>query len=586
MLKQSDPSVAWFTDAKLGLFIHWGLYSATEGIIDGKETKGICEWIQLRERVPGEKYVQYTQNLTMDRFDAKELMELAASAGMRYVVFTAKHHEGFSMYDTKYDDYSITGCCGTARDPVRELAEAAREKGIVPGLYYSQGLDFHEPNAMGNTWDYERPEDNRDFDSYLDGKCKFQLRELLGNYGDIGLIWFDVPWGMNNDRASVLHDLVKSLQPHCLVNSRLGGRAEDSDFLCMGDNEIPYVRATVAAEACATTNNSWGYKRMDHNFKNPKMIIEQLCALVSKGANLLLNIGPKPDGSIPEEAVAILRRLGNWMSVNGDAIYGTQASVFPGDFSFGWSAWKNNRLFLYIREPEKEIRIFGLKNQILNVETMSGENVPFRQKMGMTHLDLRNIAFDDCVTVLALELNGNPAVERGLFQQEEDYVHLPACECKILGENREEVPTFDMSVDRILGEYWRQPDMQMKVNVNGILECWHSEKNEVTWDFELKKPGRYQVTLYTLTGKYQTWIGGHRVRLFCGDRELKAELTEDVIPFGVNRKYFSEAGSHLGVLDLEESGMYRLKLSADKINPCDQVGLSVAYLQMRKIDDR
>lgn len=584
MLKQNDPLAFRFTEGKFGLFIHWGLYSATEGFIDDKETKGICEWIQLRERVPGAKYAGYAKNLRMDRFDAQEMMKLAASAGMRYVVFTAKHHEGFSMYDTQYDDYSITGRCGTRRDPVRELTEAARERGIVPCLYYSQGLDFHEPNAMGNTWDYETPEDRRDFDAYLNGKCKFQLQELLTNYGDIGAVWFDVPWGMNNQRASELHDLVKSLQPNCLINSRLGGRTEDSDFLCMGDNEIPYVRATVAAEACATTNNSWGYKREDHHFKSPKMLIEQLCALVSKGANLLLNIGPKPDGSIPEEAKEILQRLGNWMSVNSDAVYGTKPSVFLGDFSFGWSAWKDNRLFLYVKAPVQEISILGLKNRVLKATTMSGEVLPFIWKEGTVRLELRDISFDDCVTVLALELDGTPEVEPGLYQQEEDYISLPACECKIRAENREEEPSFDMSVDRILGEWWRQPNMQMKVNVNGILECWHSEQNEVTWDFELKSPGRYQVTLFTLTGKYQNWKGGHLVRLSCCDQELEAELTEDVVPFGVNRKYFSEAGSHLGVLDFEKAGHYHLKLAADKINLEDPVGLSVAYLQMQKIE--
>ena len=179
MLGKNDRLTKWFDNARLGLFIHWSLYSATEGIINGKETKGIVEWIQSRERVPINEYEKFATNLSVDKFDAEQIAELASKAGMKYVVFTSKHHEGFAMYPTKYDDYSINSRCGIDRDIMRELVDAMRKKNIVPCFYYSQGVDFHEENAWGNIWDFETPETERDFRKYLDGKCKFQLRELL-----------------------------------------------------------------------------------------------------------------------------------------------------------------------------------------------------------------------------------------------------------------------------------------------------------------------------------------------------------------------------------------------------------------------
>ena len=585
MMNKNDPKIAWFQEARLGLFMHWGLYAATEGFIGDKETQGISEWIQLRERVPMAQYEQYANNLNADKFDAKAIMELAKQAGMKYMVFTAKHHEGFSMYATEYDDYGINGRCGVTRDLAKELVDAARENGIVPCFYYSQGVDFHEPNAMGNTWDFETPESERDFESYFNGKCKFQLRELLTRYGDLGMIWFDVPWGITAERAVELRNFVKDLQPNCLVNGRLGGKPEDSDFLCMGDNEIPYVRATECAETCATTNDSWGYKRADKNFKSPKMIIEQLCGLVSKGANLLLNVGPKPDGSLPEEAVAILQRLGQWMRVNGDAIYGTQASVFEGDFSFGWSAWKGNRLFLYIKKPVEAIRLYGLCNRVLGARTMDGQIVGVCTEGEKLVLDLQGVTFDDCVTVVELELDGEPKAEQKLFQQEAGFVHLPGCGCTIYANGTAEKPTFTAAMDRVLGEWWGIINTEMKVNINGIIEHWKSENDYVSWEFDLAEPGKYLVSVYTLTEKYGSWKGGHEVRLLCGDQVLHKTLTEDVIPEGVNRKYYAETGSYIGVVELTQPGHCCLTLKADKINTEDPAGLSVGYMQLQKVEE-
>lgn len=582
MIERGSEKIAWFENAKLGLFIHWGLYSATEGYYNGKETKGIVEWIQSREKIPNAAYERFAEKLSTKHFDAEQIAALAEEMGARYLVFTTKHHEGFSMFNTAYDDYSINGRSGAKEDVFGALCTAARAHGIRPCAYYSQSVDFHEPNAMGNTWDFAVPENERDFESYFEGKCKFQLRELLTQYGDIGVVWFDVPWGITAERAKELRSFVKSLQPDCLINGRLGGATEDSDFLCMGDNEAPYGKTQVCAETCATTNDSWGYKRDDKNFKTPRTVIELLCAVVSKGANLLLNIGPKPDGSLPCEAVDLAKSLGSWMKRYGEAIYSAKASPFTADFSFGWVTQKENALYLLVKEPQRMITLYGLQNKVLAATVLGGENVCFTQSARKITLQTGGVAWDDTVTVIQLTLDAEPRVQGGLFQQEEGAVILPCCACRIQKESKTETPTFASSMDRVLGEYWGNLSTEMKVNINGSVEWWKSEKDSIYWDFTPIVSGDYEVLVYTATAKYMPWTGRHRVRVCCGDNDLCAELTEDVLPHGVNRKYFSETGSIIGKIHLQANKNCRLHLFAESINLADPAGLYVTQIMLIK----
>lgn len=591
MIQKDDKSIAWFENARLGLFIHWSLYAATEGIVDGKETKGIVEWIQSREQIPIKQYEKYAESLSADEFEPKSIAELASYAGMKYMVFTTKHHEGFAMYPTKYDDYSINGRCKVDRDVVCELVEAMREENIVPCFYYSQGVDFHEENAWGNTWDFDVPEPERDFRKYLDGKCKFQLKELLTEYGDIGLIWFDVPRGITPAIAAELRDYVKTLQPNCLVNGRLGGDESLWDYLCLGDNEAPGGRLNVCAETAATMNDTWGYKKNDKNFKTPETMIQLLCALISKGANLLLNIGPDSSGRIPQESVNILKALGDWMQRNGEAVYGTKASPFAADFSFGWAARKNNRLFLYLKEAVKEVTLYGLTGSVLSAASMAGEPVGVRSCQHGIILDMRQVEFDQAVTVVQIMFDCEIQVVEGLQQQERKQVILPSCCCQVIVRDGREAGAvnFDSALDRVLGEYRAQAD-RMNVNINGVVEHWFSVENSIQWEFDLKEAGEYEAVLYTITEKYGEWKGKHQVVLNCQgeyhsrckEQVIRASLEADVIPEGVNRKYFAETGSSLGYLSFQKAGRYCVKLKTDWINPEDKAGLSVSRLELRK----
>lgn len=582
MLEKNSKEVQWFEEARLGMFIHWSLYAATEGYHNGKETKGIIEWIQSREKIPCAEYEKYTEKLNAEGFDPEKIAEMAARAGMKYFVFTAKHHEGFAMFDTSFDDYSINKRCGVKKDILGELISAMKKRGIVPCVYYSQGVDFHEPNAMGNTWDFKTPENERDFRSYLDGKCKTQLKEILTKYGDIGMIWFDVPRGITPAIAKELRAYVKSIQPNCLVNGRLGGGKDDWDYICMGDNEAPYGRIAYPAETAATMNNTWGYKKDDKNFKSAKTIIELLCQLCSKGVNLLLNIGPKPDGSVPEESIEILDKLSEWMALNSEAIHKTKASPFASDFSYGWMSQKDENLYVFVKDEIPEISIMGLENDILSAKSMSGEEILVAKTPNGVRLNLKNVKFSDTVTVLKLVLDGKPKAKQSLMQQEEGFLSLPCCECVIhKKESADGAQNFDSALDRVLGEY-RDVNPEMNVNINGTVEQWMSCENYISWDAQIREEGTYKAVLYTVTGKYRNWCGGHKTELLCGNEKLTATLSEDTVSRGVNRQYFAETGSVLGELSLKE-GKHTFTLKANEINEEDPVGLSVTRLELVKI---
>lgn len=583
MLKKDNPKMKWFEDARLGMFIHWGLYSATEGFYGDRETKGIVEWIQSREEIPIKEYEKYASNLSTEKFNAAEIADLAKEAGAKYVTFTSKHHEGFAMFDTKYDDYSIMARCKADVDPVAELCREVRKRGMHPCLYYSHSIDFHEENAFGNDWDFEIPSEERDIRPYLNSKTKTQLKEILTNYGDIDMIWFDVPRGMNAELAWDIRNFVLDINPDCVINGRLVYSDPDSqDFICMGDNETPQARAEYCSETCATTNDSWGYKRLDKNFKSNDIIIKLLCSLVSKGVNLLLNIGPKPDGSLPEEAVAIFKYLGRWMKINSDAVYGTAASPFMADFSFGWVAQKGNTVYLYVKKPQGKVKIYDFPGEVLSAETMEGKKVSFAKCGKDLEIDLSDIVIDKSVTVIKMELGAKPENKNHLYQQEENYIFLPGCYCKTDAKGvAEEVADADSNaVDNKIGESVKV-ETSIVITNNGV-RGWKSTNDFVYWDFEVINPGEYDVVLYTSTTKYQPWKGEHKVLAECAGEKISATLKEDVIPDGVNRKYFSETGSVLGKIRFDKPGKYTLKLFAEEINAEDGAGLGMTRAILKK----
>lgn len=331
--EQQDKRTAWWREARFGMFIHWGLYAVPAGMWKGECVKGNGEWIQYNLRIPIKEYEQLAPRFNPIRFDARQWVQVAKEAGMKWILITAKHHDGFCLFDSKYTDYNIVKATPFKRDPLKELAEACREEGIRLGFYYSQTLDWHHPNGMGNDWDYDPAK--QDFTKYLREYVKPQLGELLTNYGPVAVIWFDIQTP-TPELARELKQFVRELRTDTIINGRIGIRPSTrrrsfplGDYVSVGDNEIPEDEIEREWETVGTINDTWGYKSYDHNWKSAETVVQWLVAIVSRGGNYCLNVGPTAEGVIPEPSIRALKGVGRWLEVNGESIYGATASPIP-----------------------------------------------------------------------------------------------------------------------------------------------------------------------------------------------------------------------------------------------------------------
>ncbi|MFU8848534.1 MAG: alpha-L-fucosidase [Opitutales bacterium] len=324
----SEPDrTEWFEEARFGMFIHWGVYAVPAGEWQGETIRGIGEWIMRFRRIPVEKYKSYAADFTASQYDPEFWAELAQRAGMKYVVITAKHHDGFALYDSAVTDWDVMAS-GAQRDLLAPLAEAVRARGMKFGLYYSQSQDWIHPGGAvlgnrDNIWDDAQ---KGDYDEYLQNIALPQVREIIERY-EPAIIWWDTPQDMTPERVAPFADLLAE-HPHIINNNRLGDGFE-------GDTRTPEQHIPPRGfpdelfEVCMTMNNTWGYKMNDRNWKSSQRLIRMLSDIASKGGNFLLNIGPRADGSIPLESVERLKSIARWMDVNSEAIHGTQASPFP-----------------------------------------------------------------------------------------------------------------------------------------------------------------------------------------------------------------------------------------------------------------
>ena len=429
-----EKRLEWFREAKYGLFIHWGLYAIPAGEWQGTRSLGLGEWIMNRSKIPVRDYEKLAAQFNPVRFNPDEWVRLAQDAGMKYIVITSKHHDGFALFKSKASSYNVVDATPFKRDALKELADACAKRGMRLGFYYSQSQDWHEKDGAGNTWDFgpDQSADGKElknYDAYLREKAEPQVKELLTGYGPLALIWFDTPRMMTPERGQRFADIVRSTQPNTLIDGRLG---TEGDYRSTGDNVVPPEASTEAWETPATINDTWGFRKDDTNWKSPGQIAFKLVDIVSKGGNYLLNVGPTAEGVIPQASQDILRTVGRWLKVNGEAVYGAGASPFGHEFGEYTSAnakdVRGQRLFLpqtewrvtskpgklyfaFFSEPRAPFEIPAIKNRITRAYRLADHApVELVTQNGKSSFALERPMLDPMATVVVVEFEGERIV--------------------------------------------------------------------------------------------------------------------------------------------------------------------------------
>jgi alpha-L-fucosidase len=477
-----DARLRRFLDDKYAMFIHWGLYAELGGEWRGRTYYGIGEWIMspAMADIAVADYKALAQAFDPTEFDASAIVGLARDAGMRCIVITAKHHEGFAMFDSQVSDFTITRATPFGRDPLRELADACQAEGIQLGFYYSQFQDWTEPDGGGSRC---APADgSADFDRYFDAKVLPQVTELLTRYGPIALVWFDTPGNMNRSYSQRLVDLVHDLQPECLVNSRVGNGL--GDYSSLGDMEIPAKTPQDGVYECIdTTNDSWAYARVDTHWKPPSAIARSLVRVAARGCRFMLNIGPAGDGTVPAVAVRSLTEAGAWVHANAEAIYATDASPFP-PFSWGDCTVNGRHLYVHIFERPSSgcLHLAALANRVEQAQVLnSGEAVPFTQDGDCVSLNLKTIAQESMITVLRLALDGTPqALHQDLTVDGETATQVLAAHAEVEGAAVETARWMETFGEWVSTEH---------------LTAWSGPEAEASWQLNVLAAGYYTVAV-------------------------------------------------------------------------------------------
>jgi alpha-L-fucosidase len=559
-IDKKEQRLQWFKDAKFGMFIHWGLYSQLAGEWKGQLITRIGEQIMRFCEIPVKEYEQVAKEFNPVKFNAEEWVLIAKNAGMKYIVITAKHHDGFAMYDSKSSDYDIVDATPFKRDPMKELAEACKNHGIKLCFYYSQYQDWHHPHGAVKApqWD-GIPEEQKDFSIYMREKGIPQVTELLTQYGPIGLVWYDTPGGISKEDAKAFTDLVHQLQPDCLVSPRVGH--DLGDYQGFGDNQVPSCSNSNVWETCATMNTTWGFRKNDHQWKDTATLIRLLVSIVSKGGNYLLNVGPTGEGVIPVPSVERLQEIGEWTKVNGEAIYGAKGCLIPYELQWGALTAKPGKLFIHFFQwPEREFTFYGIKNKVKKVYLLADKDekaIEFTQaydKANDCHrltASLPEQAPDKHVSVLVLDIEGDIDIDATLMQGTDG----------------------DINLDAFLAKMHKVPEnSQMSIDESGILEHWLNKEEWLSWEFKVTKPGTFNIEMNTFTEKnYQnnpegSWEGGHQMYISAAGQELQFTVTDDERTQPRDLFHWQNVITRCGKITLDKPGLYTLKLKAIHLN--------------------
>jgi alpha-L-fucosidase len=521
------------------MFIHWGIYSVPAGTWQGKPIAGIGEWIMNRGKIPVADYAKFATEFNPVKFDADAWVRLAKEAGMKYIVITSKHHDGFAMFRSTASPYNIFDATPFKRDPLKELAAACQKHGVKLGFYYSQAQDWHHRGgaASGGQWDKAAQEG--DMDAYIRDIAVPQVKEILSNYGPIAVLWWDTPTNMTRERADLLAPLVK-LQPGIITNNRLGGGYQ-------GDTETPENKVPATGyprdwEACMTMNDTWGFKSYDDKWKSGEKLIHTLIDIASKGGNYLLNVGPTSAGEIPGPSVERLKQVGVWMKKNSESIYATSPSPFkrldwgratqkpfdaargePGKLYLNVFTWPvDGTLVVPMRGTAKKAYLLGAPATAL----------AFTASPAGLRVKVPSVAPDAISSVVVLEGVGTvePLPPPPISAGADGILALGCDDADLIGKN-----------------------LRVEGNTQLNLTGWTSLDTFPQWDVRIEKPGAYKITALYAVAAGQA---GGEFTVAVGEARLAAK-TEST---GGNFKTIT-----LGTVRVAQSGPMRITVKATKL---------------------
>ncbi|MEA3462930.1 MAG: alpha-L-fucosidase [Bacteroidota bacterium] len=575
----TNERAEWFTEARFGMFIHWGVYSGAEGIWKGEKLRNdndYAEWIYYRNRIARDEYITLLDRFEWESIDPEQWVLLAKKAGMKYVTLTAKHHDGFALWDSQVSDYDVAEFTQPKRDIVKELADACNKHGLKLGLYYSHWVDWEHPDG----WDHSKEIygiSAEEYDRYWQGKVIPQIRELLTNYGDVGLLWFDM-W-VHHSRTCVtkeqllqLKGLIRELQPNCLVNSRLGLSIEedsDIDYKTLGDNQLGSKKEKFPWQSPATVAHSWGFHALEKQWKSTTTLLQNLIGNVSLNGNMMLNIGPRANGDVPFEIEQRLLAMGKWLSINGESIYGSQAfDLVKDQHDWGKITCRKNpdgstKLYLHIYNwpLSHKLPVTGIQAKPVKAYLLADpEKAPLTINTNgvVTVIDLPEKAPDLLVSVVVLEYESYPDTEDGLVAQ------------SVYGG-------FSLTPGKALessgATFVEAPSRRGTVPAHIIV----SEKSSYQWRIYVNRP----MSLHAdVSYSFQGEAGKGTVEVSSQTGSLKAKFTSSGMFVGEPNSNWQIDSFHshrLGQLEFTEPGYYTITLEV-KPGKDEEIGFQWLWL--------
>jgi len=526
--ERRDARMKWWREARFGMFIHWGLYAIPAGEWNGQKVGGAGEWIMYSGQIQPDEYEKLAPQFNPVKFNARQWVRIAKAAGMKYIVITSKHHDGFCLWDSAETDYDVIDATPFGRDILKELADECHRQGLKMCFYHSI-LDWHHPDYLPRgegsprPWD-KRPTEGADLNRYID-HMKAQLRELLTKYGEIGVIWFDGGWEHSPEelRSEEVVSMMREAHPSLIINNRI---QIPQDF----DTPEQQIPATGIPgrdwETCMTMNDTWGYRKDDRNWKSTEDLIRKLADIASKGGNFLLNVGPTSEGLIPAASVERLAQMGAWLQKNGESVYDTTASPFKA-LPWGRCTQRPGKLYLHVFEwPNGLLQVPGLKTPVKKAYLLADRKrtplavTPYPDFVGIT---LPVQAPDPVDTVVVLEVDGEVVIDTSIRQQADGSFELKAADAVVHGD---------------AARYESGPERDN-------IGFWTKAEDFVTWDITVDRPGRFEVEV---TYACEPAAAGAEYIVEVGGKSVSGKVA-DTGGWGAFK------GEKLGVIEIADGGL-------------------------------